>query len=46
MHTWHLTFATDGRNPMFPDEPVSRKKVDAATIKAVRLRLALESAVQ
>jgi hypothetical protein len=29
MHTWHLTFATDGRNPMFPDESVSRKAVRA-----------------
>ncbi len=29
MHTWHLTFATDGRNPLFPEEAVYRTAVRA-----------------
>ncbi len=29
MNTWHLTFATDGRNPLFPDESACRKAVRA-----------------
>lgn len=27
MHIWHLTHATDGRNPLFPDETACRKAV-------------------
>jgi len=25
VHTWHLTFSTDGRNPLFPDEYTRRR---------------------
>ncbi len=27
MHIWHLTYASDGRNPLFPDEVACRKAV-------------------
>jgi REP element-mobilizing transposase RayT len=27
MHIWHLTYASDGRNPLFPDEAACRKAI-------------------
>ena len=29
MNTWHLTFASDGRSPLFPEEVARRKSVRA-----------------